>query len=67
MPNTFVRHSKATIECPCGKGHSAQNDQMLKKWIKLHRKFCDKSPTGPNSNMLTVVHTNNKTGKVIKN
>ena len=67
MPNTFVRHSKATIDCSCGKGHSAQNEYKLRKWMELHRKFCDQSPTGPNANLLTVVHTNSKTLKEIKN
>ena len=67
MPNVFVRHKKATFICDCGKGHTAQNDHKLQKWMTLHRKFCDQTPTGPSASLLTVIHTNDKTLKVIKN
>ena len=42
MPKTVFAHKFITYECGCGKLKQEQTEARLKKWVKLHGKFCDK-------------------------
>jgi hypothetical protein len=42
MPKKFFLHKFITYECGCGKLKQEQTEERLKKWVKLHGKFCDK-------------------------